>query len=74
MHVVKVSLGDRDYDIEIGTSLDQIGDRLQGLGFGQKIAFITNPRVKKLYGQRVADSLKAAGFLVLPSRSPTGAV
>ena len=72
MHVVKVSLGDRDYDIEIGTSLDQIGGRIQGLGFGQKIAFITNPTVKKLYGQRVVDSLKAAGFLVLSIEIPDG--
>ena len=32
MHVVKVSLGDRSYDIEIGTRLDQIGGQLQGLG------------------------------------------
>jgi len=72
MHVVKVSLGDRSYDIEIGTSLDQIGGRLQGLGFGQKIAFITNPTVKKLYGQRVVDSLKAAGFLVLSIEIPDG--
>jgi len=72
MHVVKVSLGDRSYDIEIGTSLDQIGGRLQGLGIGQKIAFITNPTVKKLYGQRVVDSLKAAGFLVLSIEIPDG--
>jgi 3-dehydroquinate synthase len=72
MHVVKVSLGERDYDIEIGTSLDQIGGRLQGLGFGQKIAFITNPTVKKLYGQRIVDSLKAAGFLVLSIEIPDG--
>jgi len=72
MHVVKVSLGDRSYDIEIGTSLDQIGERLQDLGFGQKIAIITNPTVKKLYGQPVADSLKAAGFLVLSIEIPDG--
>jgi 3-dehydroquinate synthase len=72
MHVVKVSLGDRSYDIEIGTSLDQIGERLQGLGFGQKIAIITNPTVKKLYGQPVADSLKSAGFLVLSIEIPDG--
>src|SRR5512143_751355 len=72
MHVVKVSLGDRGYDIEIGTSLDHIGGRLQGLGFGQKIAFITNPTVKKLYGQRAVDSLKAAGFLVLSIEIPDG--
>ena len=72
MHVVKVSLGDRSYDIEIGTSLDRIGERLQDLGFGQKIAIITNPTVKKLYGQPVADSLKAAGFLVLSIEIPDG--
>jgi 3-dehydroquinate synthase len=72
MHVVKVSLGDRSYDIEIGTSLDQIGGQLQGLGFSQKIAVITNPTVKKLYGQRVVDSLKAARFLVLSIDIPDG--
>jgi 3-dehydroquinate synthase len=72
MHVVKVDLGDRSYDIEIGTNLDQIGRRLQGFGFGQKIAFITNPTVKKLYGQRVVDSLKAAGFVVLSIEIPDG--
>ena len=72
MHVVRVILGDRSYDIEIGTSLEQIGERLQGLGFGQKIAFITNPTVKRLYGQRVVDSLKAAGFLVLSIEIPDG--
>jgi len=72
MHVVRVILGDRSYDIEIGTSLEQIGVRLQGFGFGHKIAFITNPTVKRLYGQRVVDSLKAAGFLVLSIEIPDG--
>ncbi|HXY55429.1 MAG TPA: 3-dehydroquinate synthase [Nitrospirota bacterium] len=72
MHVVKVSLGDRSYDIEIGTSLDHIGGRLQGLGFGQKLALVTNPTIKNLYGQRVADSLKMAGFLVLSIEIPDG--
>ena len=62
MHTVNVSLGDRSYDIEIGTSLEKTGERLAGLGLGRKMALITNPTVKKLYGQRVLDSLKAAGF------------
>ncbi|HSA78167.1 MAG TPA: 3-dehydroquinate synthase, partial [Nitrospirota bacterium] len=31
-----------------------------------------NPTVKKLYGQRVVDSLKAAGFLVLSIEIPDG--
>ena len=72
MHVVKVSLGDRSYDIEIGTSLDQFGGRLQSLGFGQKIALVTNPTIKNLYGERVVDSLKMAGFLVLSIEIPDG--
>jgi 3-dehydroquinate synthase len=72
MHAVRVSLGDRSYDIEIGTSLGQIGELLRGFSFGQKIAVITNPAVNKLYGQRVVDSLKATGFLVLSIEIPDG--
>ncbi len=72
MHVVKVSFDDRSYDIEIGTSLDQIGERLQGLGLGQKIALVTNPTIKNLFGQRVVNSLKVAGFLVLSIEIPDG--
>jgi 3-dehydroquinate synthase len=72
MHTVKVSLGDRSYDIEIGTSLEKTGERLTGLGLGRKMAVITNPTVKKLYGQRVMDSLKAAGFMVMSIEIPDG--
>jgi 3-dehydroquinate synthase len=72
MHTVNVSLGDRSYDIEIGTGLDQAGARLQGLGFGRKIALVTNPAIKKLHGRRVVDSLKAAGFLVMSIEVPDG--
>ncbi len=72
MHIVKVNLGDRSYDIEIGTSLGQAGEQLKGLGLGKKMALVTNPTVKKLYGQRVVDALKAAGFLVLSIEIPDG--
>ncbi len=72
MHIVSVSLGDRSYDIEIGCSLDQIGSRLQGLGLGRKMAIVTNPTVKKLYGQRLVDSLTAGGFLVMSIEVPDG--
>ena len=72
MPIVNVSLGDRSYDIEIGASLDRAGERLQGLGFGRKMALVTNPTVKKLYGSRLVDSLKAAGFLVLSIEVPDG--
>jgi 3-dehydroquinate synthase len=72
MHVVKVNLGDRSYDIEIGIALEQIGERLKGLGVGRKIALITNPTVKSFYYARVADSLQAAGFLVHGVEIPDG--
>jgi 3-dehydroquinate synthase len=72
MHAVKVSLGDRSYDIELDAVLEQAGERLKGTGVGKKIALVTNPTVKKLYGQRVVESLKAAGFLVMSVEIPDG--
>ena len=70
--IVRVALADRSYDIEIGGSLDQAGERVKRLGLGQKIAVITNPTVKELHSQRVIDSLKAAGFLVMSIEIPDG--
>ncbi len=72
MHIVKVNLGDRSYDIEIGSGLGNAGARLQGLGLGKKMALVTNPAVKKLYGQKLADSLKESGFLVMSIDIPDG--
>jgi 3-dehydroquinate synthase len=72
MHTVKVALGDRSYDLEIGASLDEAGARLRDLGLGRKMALVTNPAVKDLYGQRMVDSLKAAGFLVMSIIVPDG--
>jgi 3-dehydroquinate synthase len=72
MHIVKVRLGDRSYDIEIGSSLDRVGERLLELGLGKKMALVTNPAVKKLYGQRLVDSLKRAGFIVMSVEIPDG--
>src|SRR5512143_82498 len=72
MHTVNVDLGDRSYDIEIGADLDRAGARLQGLGLGRKMAVVTNPTVKNLYGARLIDSLKSAGFLVMSIDVPDG--
>ncbi len=36
------------------------------------MALVTNPTVKNLYGQRVIDSLKAAGFMVMSIEIPDG--
>lgn len=72
MRVVNVNLGERSYDIEIGASLDQTGERFTGFGFGKKIALVTNPTVNALYGHRVLESLKAAGFLPQTIEIPDG--
>ncbi len=72
MHVVKVSLGDRSYDIEIGSGLGEAGARLRDLGLGKKIALITNPTIRKLYGQKLVDSLKEADFTVMSIEIPDG--
>jgi 3-dehydroquinate synthase len=72
MHTVNVALGDRSYDIEIGAALDQAGARLQGLDLGRKMAVVTNPLVKKLYGERLISGLKSVGFLVMSIEVPDG--
>jgi len=72
MHTVNVNLGEKSYSIVIGGSLDRVGAELQGLGFGKKMALVTNPSVKKLYGRRAVDSVKAAGFLAMSIEIPDG--
>lgn len=69
---VTVNLGDRSYGIEINGSLENAGEQLTPLGLGRKIAVVTNPTVKQLYGQRLIDSLKGAGFQVMSIEIPDG--
>ncbi len=70
---VKVSLGDRSYDIVIkpGTLTD-VGKRLTDLGLSGKVALVTDAVVGRLYGQRVIRSLRAAGFEAHTITIPTG--
>lgn len=72
MHVVKVNLGDRSYDIAIGTSLDSVGELLSKHGFRRKVAVVTNPTVKAFYYDRVEKSLKAGGISVTLIELPDG--
>jgi 3-dehydroquinate synthase len=72
MHAVNVSLGERSYDIDISRPLAGLGERVRALGFGKKLALVTNPVVKALHGQAAIDSLKAAGFLVMSVEIPDG--
>jgi 3-dehydroquinate synthase len=72
MHVVKVNLGERSYDILIGVRLEELGERMAEFRIGRKAAVVTNPTVKKLYGERVLKSLSTAGFLAMPVEIPDG--
>ena len=73
MEKIRVELGERSYDIYIGSNiLDRIGDNLKSLGLSPRIAIISNPTVYPLYGKRVLNSIKRAGFNVLSVTIPDG--
>jgi len=73
MQSLSVSLGDRSYSIHVGDGiLSQVGDFLQQLGLGKKVAVITNPTVAQLYLDTVHESLTHSGFDVLPVLVPDG--
>jgi len=72
MHVVKVELGARSYDILIGAKLDKLGEEMSRLRVGTKVAVVTTPTVNKLYGKTVLTSLAAAGFTSMPVEIPDG--
>jgi len=72
MHVVKVELGARSYEILIGVGLEKLGEEMGKLRFGSKVAVVTNPTVNKLYGRTVLASLKVAGFTSMPIEVPDG--
>jgi 3-dehydroquinate synthase len=63
MPTISVNLKDKNYDIRIGSGvLNQVAEGLATLGFSQKAVLVTNPLVKRLYGDKLKESLKAAGF------------
>jgi 3-dehydroquinate synthase len=73
MEKIKVELGERSYDITIGSSiLDSIGDNLKSFGLSPKTAIVSNPTVFSLYGERVSDSIKKAGFDLITVIIPDG--
>ena len=67
-NLVSVSLGPRSYDIVVERGLlARVGGETArrvagGEGGGRLAAVITQPRIAKLYGKTVTDSLHAAGF------------
>ncbi|MZP28495.1 3-dehydroquinate synthase [Heliobacterium undosum] len=70
---VEVGLGDRAYPIEIGAGLlSQAGERLAGTVRGNKILIVTNAIVNNLWGEKLRQSLKKAGFSVATKEIPDG--
>jgi 3-dehydroquinate synthase len=73
MQEIRVELGERSYNISIGSNiLDNIGDALKALDLSPKVAVISNPTVLELYGERVSNSVKEAGFDLLTVTVPDG--
>ena len=63
MNKVRVNLGTNSYTVHIGDGLlAEAGPVIRQLGFFGKAVIITNPDVNQLYGARLQQSLKSAGF------------
>lgn len=72
MRTVTVSVS-KTYNIKIGSGLlDSIGMEAAALGKAAKACIVSDSNVFPLYGQRVEDSLKAAGFTVSSFVFPAG--
>jgi 3-dehydroquinate synthase len=73
MEKIRVELGERSYDISIGSNIiGRIGDKLKSFGLSPKISIVSNPTVFSLYGKHVSDSIKKAGFDVITVIIPDG--
>ncbi len=73
MRVVKVSLGDRSYEISIGPRLlSRLGATCAKLGLGKRCAVISDRRVAPLYAKQAMQSLTAAGFEPVLVKVPDG--
>lgn len=73
MKTVKVSLGDRSYEILIEAGLlTQLGTLLQQQGSHKKIFLISNSQVFQLYGKDLSCQLSDSGYQVNVSLIPDG--
>lgn len=73
MEKIRVELDERSYNILIGSSiLEGIGDKLKLFELSPRIAVVSNPTVFSLYGERVSESIKNAGFDLATVSIPDG--
>ena len=63
MHIVKLNLKKRSYNIIIGTKImPALGRHISRLNLGNNAYIITNPFIKSRYGESLARGLKPYGF------------
>ncbi|MDX9715062.1 MAG: 3-dehydroquinate synthase [Dissulfurispiraceae bacterium] len=63
MNNIRVDLGERSYEIKIGSNLlKQAGHFLKELGLAGRVVILSNPIVERLYCEDIHKSLAEAGF------------
>ena len=73
MRIVKVPLGNRSYDIKIGTGLlARVGRECARLGLARRCAIISDRKVAPRYGKAVQEALVKAGFAAELVTIPAG--
>ena len=73
MRIVQVPLGERCYEIRIGTGLlPQLGPSCQKLGLGKRCAVISDSKVAPRYAGSSLESLADAGFDPVLITVPSG--
>jgi len=62
MSKLRIELGERGYDIHVGSGLlDQAGELISAVCRGKSAAIVTNRRIGELYAGRLVKSLEGAG-------------
>ena len=70
---IKVELGDRSYDVRIGSGvLDSVGPVAAELPSVRQAAVIADSNIASSYGQQTVDSLTAAGIDATLLEFPSG--
>ncbi|HBU69042.1 MAG TPA: 3-dehydroquinate synthase [Elusimicrobia bacterium] len=72
MNRIIVNLAERSYPIYVGARLENLGRELSRTGLTGRVFVVTNPKIKKLYYQRLLRGLKARGLEAVCAVIPDG--
>lgn len=73
MEKVRVDLGPRSYDICIGSAiLGELKEHIRTLPAGRKVGIVTNPVLRRLYGEKILADLKDISCSPLIIEIPAG--